>query len=290
MRARNIKPGFFKNELLGTEDPLVSILFIGLWCIADKEGILEDRPPRIKAEIFPYREEIDINRYLTVMQRLGFIQRYTSNGLNLIKIKNFKKHQNPHHTEKGSEYPQPQLQITTTQEDTTNNGELTVKQPLDNGEIPVRLLLIPDSLIPDSIKDSLIPDSVDVHPIKLFSKFWELYPKKIKMGMCETLWVDIFQGLGNGKSKDLYDKIIKSVELQKNTWNDPQYIPSPDNWLRDKRWLDVIITPIMPAKKETQCALCEESLTGTRYEYEGKKICGKCDMQKTKEKLGKAGG
>ena len=48
-RARNIKPSFFTNELLGTEDPMVSLTFAGLWCLADKEGILEDRPLRIKA-------------------------------------------------------------------------------------------------------------------------------------------------------------------------------------------------------------------------------------------------
>lgn len=289
MRSRNIKPGFFKNELLGTEDPLLSILFIGLWCLADRDGILEDRPSRIKAEIFPYRENLDINGYLTVMQRLGFIQRYTSddsplsNGeltvrQPLIKINNFTKHQNPHHTEKKGEYPQPKA----IQQDATNNGGLTVKQPLSNGEIPVRLLLIPDS-----IKDS-IKDSVDVFPIKLFSKFWDIYPKKIKMGMCETLWVDIFQGLDNTRSAELYNKIIGAVEAQKRAWNDPQYIPSPDNWLRDKRWLD-ITTPVVEVKKLTMCAACNIPLTGTRYDFEGKKICGKCDMQKIREKLGKIG-
>ncbi len=75
-RARNIKPSFFTNELLGTEDPMVSLTFAGLWCLADKEGILEDRPLRIKAELFPYRENLDVNGYLTVLQRLGFIHRY----------------------------------------------------------------------------------------------------------------------------------------------------------------------------------------------------------------------
>ena len=53
MRARNLKPGFFKNDALAECDPLARILFEGLWCMADREGRLECHPKRIKAEILP---------------------------------------------------------------------------------------------------------------------------------------------------------------------------------------------------------------------------------------------
>ena len=96
-RARNIKPSLFKNELLGVADPLLTILFISLWCLADRRGRLEDRPLRIKAETFPYREGIDINGYLTELSRLEFIQRYKEDNIDIIQIVNFEKHQNPHH-------------------------------------------------------------------------------------------------------------------------------------------------------------------------------------------------
>ena len=76
MRARNIKPGIFRNEILGSSDPLLTLLFEGLWCLADREGRLEDRHLRIKAEVFPYRENLDIHRYLTELERTGFVQRY----------------------------------------------------------------------------------------------------------------------------------------------------------------------------------------------------------------------
>ena len=129
-RARNIKPSFFTNELLGTEDPMVSLTFAGLWCLADKEGILEDRPLRIKAELFPYRENLDVNGYLTVLQRLGFIHRYVVNGVSYLQVINFEKHQCPHHTEKSKKYPKYQ-----------DVKDLTVKSPLSNGEkqVPVAL-------------------------------------------------------------------------------------------------------------------------------------------------------
>jgi hypothetical protein len=140
-RARNIKPSLFKNEVLGVADPLLTILFTSLWCLADKKGRLEDRPLRIKAETFPYRENIDINRYLTELSQLGFIHRYKVNEIGYIQVINFDKHQNPHHTEKDSEYPEYSI-----------GCDLTVSTPLSNSYTPA------DSLIPDSLNtDSLIP-------------------------------------------------------------------------------------------------------------------------------------
>lgn len=106
-RARNIKPALFKNELLGVADPLLTLLFESLWCLADREGRLEDRPLRIKAETFPYRDGIDMNAFLSQLQEMGFILRYTAGGMALIQIINFKKHQTPHNTEKPSELPAP---------------------------------------------------------------------------------------------------------------------------------------------------------------------------------------
>ena len=155
-RARNIKPAFFTNELLGTEDPMVSLTFVGLWCLADKVGILEDRPLRIKAELFPYRESLDVNGYLTVLARLGFIVRYENEGRRFIQVCNFRKHQSPHNTEKGKGFPfstDPKSLIL------GDNGYVTVKtQCIDGGLTEVER---PDSLIPDTgFIDSLIPDSL----------------------------------------------------------------------------------------------------------------------------------
>ena len=52
-RARNIKPGFFRNADLAELPIEARLLFIGLWTIADREGRMEDRPKQIKMELFP---------------------------------------------------------------------------------------------------------------------------------------------------------------------------------------------------------------------------------------------
>jgi hypothetical protein len=111
MRARNLKPGFFKNEDLADIDPLGRLLFEGLWCMADREGRLEDRPKRIKAEILPY-DNCDIDKLLWALTTKAFILRYSVNGGNYIQIYNFKKHQTPHMKEAESTVPAPDMNDT----------------------------------------------------------------------------------------------------------------------------------------------------------------------------------
>lgn len=147
-RSRNIKPSLFKNEILGTADPLLTILFESLWCLADREGRLEDRPLRIKAETFPYRDNIDVNGYLTELERLEFICRYTVENQAFIQVLKFTEHQSPHKTEKKSKIPPPPSE---TQQNQGLQG-CTVKEPLKNDGLTAALP--PDSFnrIPDSLE------------------------------------------------------------------------------------------------------------------------------------------
>jgi hypothetical protein len=134
-RARNIKPGFFRNDLLAECDPLARILFAGLWCIADREGRLEDRPKRIKAECLPY-DDCDPDELLSQLASRGFITRYVVDSAQFISINEFGKHQNPHVKEAASAIPAP-----------CKHGA----SPVQATEVPEQAGLIPDSpsLIPD---------------------------------------------------------------------------------------------------------------------------------------------
>ena len=155
-RARSIKPALFKNELLGVEDPMVTLLFIGLWSLADRDGKLEDRPLRIRAEIFPYRDLTDFNGYLTVLERLEFICRYSVKNQQIIKINNFKKHQSPHKTEKASELPEPDINEEKESCEPLKTA-VTEVAPLNNGGLTE--VLPPESLFTDSCL--LTPESIN---------------------------------------------------------------------------------------------------------------------------------
>lgn len=108
MRARSLKPGFFENEFLAELGPYAQLLFAGLWGLADREGKLEDRPARIKAQVFPYYEpDPEVDELLDMLDRAGFIMRYRVENGSYIKILTFIKHQNPHRKESPSFIPEP---------------------------------------------------------------------------------------------------------------------------------------------------------------------------------------
>ena len=143
MRSRNLKPGYFKNEILCELDPLARILFSGLWCMADREGRLEYRPKRIKVEILPY-DNCNIEKLLLLLSR-DFITIYEVDGEKYIQINKFKEHQNPHIKEKASTIPAPE-----------KYSASTVQAPEEHGSRPAdSLLRIPESPLP--ITESPLP-------------------------------------------------------------------------------------------------------------------------------------
>ena len=110
-RARNIKPGFAKNEDLAECSMAARLCFALLPTLADREGRMEDRPKRIKGELFAF-DSIDVEPLLVELERHGFIGRYSVEGRGLIQIIAFHKHQNPHHREPESTLPpHPSLRL-----------------------------------------------------------------------------------------------------------------------------------------------------------------------------------
>jgi uncharacterized phage protein (TIGR02220 family) len=136
-RARNIKPGFFKNDLLAECKPLSRLLFAGLWTIADKAGRLENRIKRIKAEILPY-DNCNVDELLKEIESKGFVTVYEISGQSYIQVNNWGKHQNPHVKEPESIIPEPY-----------KTGASMVQTPdKPDAKTPDSLNLIPDSLNP----------------------------------------------------------------------------------------------------------------------------------------------
>lgn len=170
-RSRNIKPGLFKNEILGVADPLHTLAFQGLWLLADRDGRLEDRPLRIKAETFPYRDGLDIDRILNWLEAERFIIRYEVSGKRYIQVLNFAKHQNPHKNEIPSEIPPP--------EQSEGVPKKSVHVPSESealGLIPDSLNLIPDSPLLDSdagasvVASNLLPTCPHKEIVAIYSE------------------------------------------------------------------------------------------------------------------------
>jgi hypothetical protein len=105
-RIRSIKPGFFTNDALAELPMAARLLFVGLWCVADREGRMGDRPKKLRAEILPF-DDVDVDKLLKSLTEAGFIQRYEGAGERYIQILNFTKHQHPHVKEPPSTIPAP---------------------------------------------------------------------------------------------------------------------------------------------------------------------------------------
>lgn len=157
-RARNIKPGFFTNDELVELPMATRLLFIGLWTLADREGRLEDRPKKIKMEVFP-ADDVDVDEALSTLVSSGFIQRYTKDEGRFIQVTNFGKHQRPHSNESASSIPAPDTKAHRTRsqkahesgqfDDTAHHGEQG-GEPRDAGLRPDTGYLDTDSPSSDS--------------------------------------------------------------------------------------------------------------------------------------------
>ena len=111
-RRRFLSPEFFKDEDLACLPFEARLLFQGLWCYADREGRLEDRPKYLKAELFPY-DRVDVEKLLCLLANPNipdrpakvFIRRYHTDSRQLIDIPEFPQHQSPHKHEPDSALP-----------------------------------------------------------------------------------------------------------------------------------------------------------------------------------------
>lgn len=225
MRARNIKPGFFKNERLSDLPPECRILFIGLWCLADREGRLEDRPKRIKAEVFPY-ENRNVDIMLNKLHNAGFIQRYEADGRRCILVVKFKCHQNPHPHERASELPAPSDIVTCNDMSVASNADV----------------LNPSSLNPDirnhDITDSRQRDSA-------FDQFWSLYPRKVAKGQAEKAWATATKRTDAQTIIAGLRRLLPGMQQE-----DKQFIKHPSTWLNGKCWEDDDSLSSEPSEEE----------------------------------------
>lgn len=144
-RARNLKPGFFRNADLAELPFEARLLFAGLWTLADRDGRLEDKAKQIKIELFP-ADNVDCDALLDLICKTKMLERYEVDGVRYLQVVNFNKHQNPHRDEKPSTIPV-----------NDKHSANTVQTPCKPETSTVAIGLTPDSGFLTA--DSLIPDS-----------------------------------------------------------------------------------------------------------------------------------
>lgn len=232
-RARNIKPGFFKNEDL-VELPFEDrLLFIGLWTLADREGRLEDRPKRIKMEVFP-ADDVDVETSLTRLASTGMLHRYEVGNGRYIQIVNFLKHQRPHGQEKDSEIPPFQGQLQPRSE------PLTTKVVTSSSQGDNQHALIPDT----PFTDTPLSETPNPQPARnraegvesRFAEFWQSYPRKVGKPKAEAAFKRI--DWRQVEFRVLMDSLARQKQSAQWTKDGGEYIPHPTTWLNRAGWDD----------------------------------------------------
>lgn len=106
-RSRTLHAEFFTDERVMQVSIAARILFQGLWCIADREGRLEEpHPLTLKARFLP-ADNVDAGALLSELVTIRLVRRYQADGMALLFIPGFPKRQRPHPKEVKSTLPAP---------------------------------------------------------------------------------------------------------------------------------------------------------------------------------------
>lgn len=114
-RIRTIKPEFFTSEDIASLTPLARLLYIALWCEADREGRLDWKPGTFKLRYFP-ADNCDISELASELIERKLVIIYHADGNVYAEIPTFKTHQVINNRESESTRPARVNDASTTRE------------------------------------------------------------------------------------------------------------------------------------------------------------------------------
>lgn len=201
-RIRTIKPEFFTSESVCSVSPLARLLFIALWCEADREGLLQWKPKTYKIRYLPC-DNADIDALADELIKQDMITLYEVDNVTYCEIDGFTRHQVINNREKESELPR------------VNHASPRVKAEGRKG------------------KEGKEGKGKEHIYDEIFLKFWEVYPKKTAKLESEKVFL---RQCKKFKADDIIEGAKKFALSCKG--KDPQYIPYPATWLNGGRWAD----------------------------------------------------
>jgi len=215
-RIRTIKPEFFTSEDIVELNPLARLLYIALWCEADKEGRLSWKPKTFKMRYLP-ADDCDIEAVCLALVDKKLIVLY---GDGLAFIPSFKSHQHINPREKDSELPDP----SSTRAPRVSDASVTVNTRAGRKEGR---------------------EGKDIYA-SIFEIFWTAYPKKIAKQDAEKAFAKL------NPDAELQAKILKAITISSKSpdWlkESGQFIPNAATWINGKRWEDglTLVTAARP--------------------------------------------
>ena len=91
-RIRSIKPEFWIDEKVVDLSLGARLLFVGLWNFADDQGYIDDKPRRIKMQVFP-GDDFAVEPLIGELLTAGLLVRYDSPIGPVLHVRNWDRHQ-----------------------------------------------------------------------------------------------------------------------------------------------------------------------------------------------------
>jgi hypothetical protein len=206
-RIRTIKPEFFTSEDVVALTPMARLLYVALWCEADREGRMAWKPRTFKIRYFP-ADDCNIELMCAEVLARGMAVLY---GVGLAYIPKFLSHQHINPRESKSELPVPDAsprvnhasaRVSDAQVGRKEGKERNTRGSRDEG----------------------------------FEAFWSVYPCHKARKDAEGAWSKM------NPDAELQATILKAIaeQSQGEDWSKEggRFVPHASTWLNGKRWLD----------------------------------------------------
>ena len=218
-RIRTVKPEFFTSEDIISLSPFARLLYIGMWCEADREGRFAWKPNTLKLRYLP-ADNIEIYSLCDEIVAAGLVVTY---GDGLAFIPSFSKHQSINPREAASTLPAP-VEYSNSYSPRVTDASLTVTD-VQRGR--------------KEGKESIC-SSDDEQTSEGFEQFWSAYPKK-------QAKQDAAKAFRSAKLKpEQLQTVLQDITSRKSSaeWlkDGGKFIPLPATYLRGKRWEDEQVT------------------------------------------------
>jgi hypothetical protein len=212
-RIRTIKPEFFTSEDIVELSAFARLLYIAIWCEADKEGRLVWKPKTLKMRYFP-ADTVDVDALGAELTKAGLIVLY---GDGYAHIPSFKAHQHINPRESESQLPAPDAS-------STRQARVGTRQARDSDVQGGR-----EGKGKEGVRDASRQD-------ERFARFWDAYPSKVGKDAARKAFDK------RNPDDELVAQMLAAIATQKQSdrWRKDggQFIPNPSTWLNQARWED----------------------------------------------------
>src|SRR5665213_2108980 len=114
MRARWIRPEYYRDRKIALLSVPAAFVFPALWCSADDGGVCRADPVLIKGEMFAFWESLTAGMIAEALQELANANRirlYVIGDEQYAEIVNFLKHQGAIHKASKFRHPRPERRL-----------------------------------------------------------------------------------------------------------------------------------------------------------------------------------